>query len=207
MVDNKNNTGDNNSGNWNTGNWNTGDNNTGGNNSGNWNTGYRNTGDRNTGDNNTGYRNTGDNNSGDNNSGNWNTGDNNTGYFNVDTSKVRIFGKETDILRENIVFPNYFYFNITVWVEYENMNEEEKKANPFAKFTEGYLKTYGYKEAFRNSFEKASIEEIKQTLKLPNFDYGIFEEISGISKLDFDRRLGNKNILLFEGKKYKLIED
>jgi len=70
------------------------------------------------------------------------------------------------------------------------MTKKEKKENPNFEFIGGYLKAYGYKEAFRISFEAADIDDIKKTLDLPNFDYEIFEEISGISKSDFARKLG-----------------
>lgn len=44
----------------------------------------------------------------------------------------------------------------------------------------GYLKKYGYKEAFQKSYEKASEEDKKAVKKLPNFNSKVFEEISGI---------------------------
>jgi len=195
--DNKNNTGDFNSGDFNPGNWNSGD----------YNSGNFNSGDDNSGYWNSGYDNSGDYNSGNRNSGNWNSGDRNSGFFNVDKPKIRIFGKETDIKIEDINFPNYLYFNLIKWINYKDMTEEEKINNSFAQHTKGYLKVYKYKKAFKNSFEQAKLDDIKKTLKLPNFDYKIFEKISGISKKDFDRRLNNKNIKIINGKKYKLVED
>ena len=191
-MDKKNNTEDmnsgyRNSGDMNSGNWNSGDRNSGNWNSGNWNSGYWNSG----------YMN----------SGNWNSGNWNSGYFNIDEPKVRIFGKETDIKKEDIQFPTYFYFDLTEWIGYTDMTEEEKENNSFAKYTEGYLKTYDYKEAFKNAFEKANIEEVKQTLELPNFNYTIFEEISGITKKDFERRLEyiekDNSIIEINGIRYK----
>jgi hypothetical protein len=190
------NTGDSNTGNWNTGDSNTGNWNTGYRNTGNWNTGYRNTGDRNTGnwntgnwntgDSNTGYRNTGDSNTGDRNTGNWNTGDRNTGYSNTgnwntgyrntgnwntgnwntgsfhvgafntkDAEIVYLFDKQikkTDY--DRIKFPNYFYFDLGK----------------------------DYKKSWAKSFANASKEEKEATIKLPNFDFKVFEEITGITK-------------------------
>jgi hypothetical protein len=35
-------------------------------------------------------------------------------------------------------------------------------------------------------------EEIKQTIKLPNFDYRIFKEITGITKIMIDKKLRSK---------------
>ena len=205
------NSGNGNSGNRNSGNWNSGIYNSGYRNSGNWNSGdsnsgYKNSGYSNSGYSNSGYSNSGDWNSGDWNSGDWNSGDSNSGFFNINKPKVRIFGKETDIKKEDIDFPIYLYFNLTEFIDYDDMSEEEKQNNSSAEFTKGYLKTYEYKEAFKKSFEQAEIYDIKKTLELPNFDYEIFEEISSISESDFDRRL-NDNIKIIDGKKYKLIED
>ena len=176
------NTGDKNTGDWNTGNRNTGDWNTG-----NSNTGYSNTGYRNTGDWNTGNRNTGDWNTGDRNTGNWNSWDKNSGYFNIDEPKIRIFWKETKV--KDIEFPNYFYFDLCIWRDPNDMTPDEKKDNPLYWITEGYLKVYEYKDARKKSFDNASKEEIKKTIKLPNFDYGIFEEITWITKKMLSDRL------------------
>ena len=136
-----------------------------------------NTGKENSGDFNSGHRNSGHWNSGDRNSGDWNSGDRNSGYLNTDTPKLRIFNKETDIDRNNINYPSYFYFDLTEWIEDESKTEG------------GYLKVYNYKEAWKISFEKASKEDVAKTLELPNFDYALFEEISGITKEMIQRKL------------------
>ena len=150
------NPGDRNTGNWNTGDRNTGDLNTGDRNTGNWNTGDRNTGCRNTGCRNTGNWNTGD----------WNTGNRNTGYLNTGTPPVRIFNKETSIKADEIVFPVFFYFELS------------SKNN--------------YKQDFKKSFLETTKEDVEKLLKLPNFDYAIFEQISSISKKDIMKKLGVK---------------
>jgi hypothetical protein len=36
---------------------------------------------------------------------------------------------------------------------------------------------------------------VKKTLELPHFNYAIFEEITSISKEDFDNKLGTKKVL------------
>jgi len=160
------NTGDSNTGNRNTGDSNTGNRNTGDSNTGNWNTGYNNTGynntgDSNTGNRNTGYRNTGDRNTGygntgNRNTGNWNTGSYHAGAFNSkNAEKIYLFDKEilkTDY--DKIDFPQYFYFDLTK----------------------------NYKQSWKNSFVKASQSEIKATIELPNFDYKVFQSVTGISK-------------------------
>lgn len=145
------NSGDRNSGNWNSGNWNSGD----------FNSGYSNSGDRN--------------------SGNWNSGERNSGYFNTNEPPVRIFNAFTNVKRENIDFPKFLYFDLTVWVSYDTATEEEKtKYKTEIETCGGFLKTLEYKEAFRRAWDKASKEEHKKLLNLPNWNNDIFKEISGI---------------------------
>ena len=105
---------------------------------------------------NTGDQNTGNRNTGNRNTGHWNTGDQNTGSLNTKRPKyTQIFNKNilfTDY--DKIKFPNYFYFELGM----------------------------EYKESFKKSFEKTSMKDVKKTLTLPNFNYKLFEEISGITK-------------------------
>jgi hypothetical protein len=171
------NSGNRNSGNWNSGNWN----------SGYWNSGYWNSGNYNSGNRNSGNYNSGNYNSGNRNSGNYNSGNYNSGYFCTDTPKVRIFNKETDLPREDIVFPDFFSFNLTEWVDSSIMTSDEKKDHPLWKTTGGYLKTYGYKEAWKKSWDKASEADRKKVFDLPNFDAKIFEEITGINVYTEDK--------------------
>ena len=175
------NTGDRNSGYFNTGDRNTGDRNSGNRNTGHHNTGGWNTGDCNTGDCNTGYWNTGNRNTGEWNTGDWNSGNRNSGYFNTDNPPLRMFNKETNVNFKEISFPRFLFFSLTELVFEEDATDAEK--NRFAKQIEtcgGFLKTYSYKEAFRRAWDKASKEEHKQLLDLPNWDNEIFKEISGI---------------------------
>ena len=175
------NTGYCNTGNCNTGYFNTGDRNTGNWNTGNWNTGDFNTGDRNTGNCNTGNWNTGDCNTGYCNTGNWNTGYFNTGYFNTNEPFVRMFNKDTNNKREDLSFPSFLYFDLTVWVSHDTATDAEKKAHKQEiEVYGGFLKKLDYKEAFRISWNKASLEEHKKLFDLPNWDNDIFKEISGI---------------------------
>ena len=62
---------------------------------------------------------------------------------------------------DKIVFPNYFYFEI-------------KK---------------DYKQSWIESFSKATKEEITATTKLPNFNYAVFENITGITEKMITARL------------------
>ena len=155
-------------------------------NSGNWNSGSRNSGSRNSGDCNSGNcnsgsRNSGNCNSGSRNSGSWNSGSRNSGYFNSDEPLVRIFNKETNVSRNDIDFPSFLYFDLTVWVSHDTATDEEKEEHKEEIETSGgFLKTLGYKEAFRLAWDKASKEEHRQLLELPNWNNEIFKEISGI---------------------------
>lgn len=84
------------------------------------------------------------------------------------------------------------------------MTTKEKENNETYKTTWWYLKKTenekDLKEHWKKSFENAEIEDIKKTLDLPNFDYDVFEEITSISKEDFDKRLNNK--ILFNNKEF-----
>jgi len=186
MVNGKNNSGKYNSGDWNSGDWNSGD----------WNSGYRNSGNLNSGDRNSGNLNSGDRNSGDSNSGNWNACGFSTGFFNTKEQEVIMFNKPTSKKREDIDFPNWFYFNLTNGVDESEMTKEEKQENPSFKTTSGFLKVFEYKQAWRNAFDEASKEEVEKALGLPNFDYKVFEEVTGISEKDFEDKLReNKGVL------------
>ena len=94
------------------------------------------------------------------------------------------------------------------------MTEEEKKAdeNEYYKTTGGYLKTYEYKEAFINSYNKLDKEEkekqTKQLKELPNFDKDIFFQISWI---DIEQKESIEEFTLEEickqlGKNIKIIK-
>lgn len=156
-----------NTGNGNTGNRNSGNRNTGDYNTGSWNTGYRNTGDYNAGDSNSGNRNAGDYNTGDSNSGNWNSCDYESGFFNSKSNEyIRVFNQEC--LRrdwDDAEKPEFIYFRI---------------------------KEDNYKSSFIKSFHKTSKQDVELLLKLPNFDYGVFEEISGITKKMIIKKTGKE---------------
>ena len=187
------NSGNRNSGDWNSGYWNSGDRNSGNwnsgdGNSGDWNSGNRNSGDRNSGNRNSGDWNSGNRNSGDSNSGYWNSGDWNSGYCNSDTPKVRIFNKETAVKRDDIEFPDFFYFDLTQFVSYDTATDEERKEHKKEiEARGGFLKTIGYKEAWRKSWDKAYDEDRRKVLSLPNWDNAVFFEITGI---DVEKELG-----------------
>ena len=56
----------------------------------------------------------------------------------------------------------------------------QPKQNVKVKTCGGFTKAISYKEAFRIAWNKASKEEHKKLLKLPNWNNQIFMEISGI---------------------------
>lgn len=116
------------------------------------------------------------------NSGNWNSGNWNSGYLNTNSPKVRIFNKETDIPLEDIVFPEWMYFNLTVFVERDKMTKTEKISNPNWEMIGGYWKTLDYKEAAQISYNMASKDDQDLVEQLPNYDAEILFEIFGIDR-------------------------
>lgn len=164
-------------GNRNNGNFNTAHNNEGHNNSGNHNVGDGNVGDSNEGDYNSGHCN-----SGSWNSGGWNSCDRGSGFFNSEPGKLRMFNKLTNIRNlGNIKFPGFLYFKLTKWVpQSEATGEEWEEHGEEIEGAGGFLKTIPYKEAFGMAYGGASEEERGMLFSLPNFDPGVFEEISGL---------------------------
>ena len=181
------NSGDRNSGYRNSGDSNSGDSNSGNRNSGDSNSGIRNSGDSNSGNNNSGDSNSGDrnsgiSNSGDRNSGSWNSCNDETGIFNsVQSEYIRVFNQPCERQKWiDSVKPGFIYFNLTHWICFSNMTDEEKAAHSNAEQMNGYLKLLSYKDAWAESFKKASPYDIELLKALPNFDAKVFEEISGI---------------------------
>ncbi|MEG1313347.1 MAG: hypothetical protein RSD40_03435 [Bacilli bacterium] len=174
---------DTNLGNNNLGDNNLGDNNLGNNNSGNKNLGYNNLGDNNLGNNNSGNKNLGDNNSGNKNLGDWNKCDFETGFFNSKQNKhCNVFNKKC--LRSvwiSATKPNFIYNVIlNTWINWNRMTDEEKKSNPNAYTQDGYLKNISMEDAWIKAFENVTDEDIKLLKALPNYNYKVFNEISGI---------------------------
>ncbi len=159
--------------------------NTGKNNTGDGNSGYRNSGYGNSGDRNSGYGNSGDRNSGDWNSGDWNSGYGNSanrqsGIFNSSDCTIRMFNKDSGRKWDEIDHPHFNEFYTCKWIPWIEMTAIEKKENPQAETTEGYLKTFTYKEAWANFWKDTDVKNRNKVLSLPNFDAEIFKEITGI---------------------------
>ena len=212
------NTGYHNTGNHNTGNYNTGWFNTGNYNTGDRNTGYRNTGYHNTGNRNTGYHNTGDHNTGNRNTGNHNTGNYNTGYHNTGNYNTGWFNTETPdggyFFNKWLTFDRWkevdkpsWIFNLssTTWVVDSEMTPQEKTNNPTFHICGGYLRVNDMKKEWKKAYKSATPEDVQMVRDLPNFDYDVFEEITGLDlRLPTEPTCDNK-IVEIDGKKYKLV--
>jgi hypothetical protein len=108
-----------------------------------------------------------------------NSGNCNSGYCNSDNQPIRIFNQETDV--EEIDFPNFFYFDLTIFVSYDTATDDERQQHKKdIEVCGGFLKAIPYKEAWRRSWDKATDEDRRKVLKLPNWNNEIFKEISGI---------------------------
>ena len=156
---------------------NTGDQSTGNRSTGDWSTGYFSTGYGSTGNFSTGYYSTGYGSTGD-----WSISSYSTGHFSTeDYAGFGAFNKPcTPDEWANADKPDWLYFHPTEWVETDNMSDQEKEDNPSYKTTGGYLRVYGYQEAFQKSYNAANREDQLKIKELPNFDADIFFEISGI---------------------------
>lgn len=188
-----NNTGNRNIGNRNTGYANIGTHNTaygniGNNNTGNRNNGDNNTGDGNTGDGNTGKVNYGDGNTGyanigDGNTGDWNKADFQTGFFNTKASEdIDVFNKKCSKKEwDECDKPSFFFrLRLNTLVPWEEMSDQEKIDNEFAYTQYGYLKSISVEEAWAEAFKTATHHDIELLKALPNYDYNVFREITGI---------------------------
>jgi hypothetical protein len=182
------NSGDMNSGDMNSGYMNSGNMNSGNMNSGYMNSGYMNSGNMNSGNRNSGNMNSGNMNSGYRNSGDMNSGNRNSGMFNSNEPAMRMFNKDTDLLMSSFrhksldIIYSHFYDNFSIFVATDKMTDDEKTKFPSHKTTGGYLRKANYKECFISMWENLTIEQKKTFETLPNFDWTIFTEITGIVK-------------------------
>ena len=152
--------------------------------------------------------NTGVDNSGYRNSGNFNSGDRNSGWFNTNEPKIRMFNKDTDMTysefcdKFDVVFPD---LEICAWVNADKMTEKEKKEITGWEQIGGYLKTLTYHEAWAEYWKRASENDKKFFLNLPNFDADIFKEITGIDVCEKQNLSGKEVEVKIDGKSYKAI--
>ena len=204
MDNTKSNTGDYSTGDWSTGNRSTGDHSTGHCSTGDRSTGYWSTGHYSTGDRSTGNRSTGDRSTGHYSTGDWSISNYSTGHFSTeDYSGYGAFDKPCTIDEWNNAYkPGWIYFSLTEWVYKEDMNDKEKEDNPSYKTTGGYLRVYGYQEAWRKSYDSVTREEQLKIKDLPNFDKDKFKQISGID-IDED----TTNTIEIGGKTYGVSDE
>ena len=170
----------------NTGNFNVGSRNTGNLNLGDFNTGDKNCGIDNVGDGNSGSGNVGCNNEGHSNSGNSNSGSFNSGSYNKGNGNSGSFNFGSgNVGKWNVGNYNAGFFN-TSSAPFMIFNKPSPKGVSFSDIKlPKFLNKPNPKEAFR----EASADDLKMVLSLPNFDFEIFEKITGISKSDFDKKL------------------
>ena len=152
-------------------------------NTGLFNSGYRNSGDCNSGDCNSRNFNSGDRNSGNCNSGDFNSCDYSSGLFCTQDPKVKIFDIETDMTMKEVMQTGWYRMlfkysvDLTKWIEY---TDEEKQSDKDKDLIGGYLKTYTYKEACKNWWDKYTDKEKAVIMSMPNFDKDKFKQITGI---------------------------
>lgn len=147
-------------------------------NSGDCNSGYRNSGNHNSGDYNSGYRN-----SGNYNGGNCNSCDYSSGLFCTQDPKVKIFDIETDMTMKEVMQTDWYrmlFRNPLILNEWICYTDEERKADKDKDLIGGYLKTYTYKEACKNWWNKYTDKEKAVIMSMPNFDKDKFKQITGI---------------------------
>jgi len=173
-------------------------------------TGYCSTGDYSTGYYSTGDYSTGNRSTGDCSTGNWSISNYSTGHFSTkDYDGFGAFNKPcTPEEWENAQKPEFLFFYLTEWILKKDMTGEERKDNPEYKTTGGYLKVYDYKEAWRRSFDAQGDidEQIKQLEALPNFDYAVFVEISGIDYRNEKNDATKEAMELLKSKGYRIIK-
>lgn len=127
--------------------------------------------------------------------GNWSTGSYSVGTLSTDDyAPYGLFNvaMPPGSLKE-VVFPDYFYFNTTEWVKADDMTDAEKLEHPSHVTTGGYLRVYGYREAWRRAWDSAAHEDRLATTKLPHWNNEVFREISGI---DVEAELQKKRVTI-----------
>lgn len=195
-------TGHRSTGNYSTGYWSTGHYSTGSCSTGDYSTGDRSTGDYSTGHWSTGHYSTGHRSTGD-----WSISNYSTGHFSTeDYTGFGCFDKPCTVQEWKVSYkPRFLFFDLTEWINEEDMTDQEKEDHPSYKTTDGYLKVYDYKEAFKRSWDSRDLKDNLRIKDLPNFDEEKFYQISGIRVSDYEQ--SESEIITLNGKKYKLIED
>lgn len=134
-------------------------------------------------DENIGLFDSGEHNSGDFNSENFNTCYYSLGLFGTQYPKVKIFDIETDMTMKEVVRTDWYRMlfkyslDLIKWIE---NTDEEKQFDKDKDLIGGYLKTYTYKEACKNWWDKYTDKEKAVIMSMPNFDKDKFKQITGI---------------------------
>ena len=134
----------------------------------------------------TGLCNSGNRNSGDWNSGDWNKTNFSSGCFNTKETKILMFNKPSDWTfrdwwnSEARSLLNRIQKNVLEWIWSDDMTDEEKEQYPEYKTTGGYLKELDESECGQIWWNDLTDHEKDVILSLPNFDAGIFEQITGV---------------------------
>ena len=86
------------------------------------------------------------------------------------------------------------------------MSDQDKVNNPTFSTQGGYLRVNDMDEEWRKAFEGASEEDIQAVRELPNFDYDVFEEITGLDLRHDTNTTCEGKIVEIDGKKCRLEE-
>jgi len=113
-----------------------------------------------------------------------------------------MFNKDTNLKWDEINHPHFNEFYLNKWIAESDMTDEEKKADPLFYVRSGYLKTYEWKEAWANFWKDTDDENKKKFLALPNFDWNVFTEITGIEPKE-QTLVGSEVEVKVNGKVYK----
>ena len=118
--------------------------------------------------------------------------------FNQDVSEARY-----DEVKE-VITDNEIKITLTKWTDYDKLKKSEQTAT--AEQLGGLLKTFSYEDAWLNFWNEATPKQKNCILNLPEFDAGIFKEITGIdcSKKD---SVAEEAIKLLESKGYKIVKE
>lgn len=180
------NTGVANVGSFNSGEHNLGDYNSGIDNVGMKNTGSQNYGDHNAGNFNVGNSNVGGNNCGNCNVGDWNKADNSLGCFNTKQNTINMFNKPSNWTLDDWKSSNAYKIlakmpKVTAkWVWSYEMTKEEITNHPEYAVTGGMLRIVSNLYETQQWWDRLPEQSKSEILNLPNFDKGIFKEITNI---------------------------
>ena len=115
--------------------------------------------------------------------GYFNSCDYSSGLFCTQDPKVKIFDIETDMTMKEVIQTDWYRMlfkysiDLTRWIKY---TDEEKQSDKDKDLIGGYLKTYTYKEACKNWWNKYTDKEKAVIMSMPNFDKDKFKQITGI---------------------------